>query len=137
MAWAGQSGALFGTLFLKGSAGIRGRKALSKRDLEGMWRAGLHGVKARGKADIGDKTMVDAWRRRLRHSRRRDDWTAAWKAAAAAADKGAQSTAAMVARQGRAKYLGERGIGHVDPGATTIALMFQAFCDDWMAGRDK
>ena len=56
----GASGALFGTLFLKGVSEIRGKDRLSKADLDALWQAGLAGVKARGKAEIGDKTMVDA-----------------------------------------------------------------------------
>lgn len=129
----GASGALFGTLFLKGGAGIRGRKTLGKTDMDELWRAGLEGVQERGKAEIGDKTMVDALAPAVEAFAAHDDWMAAWGAAAAAADAGARSTTDMVARQGRAKYLGERGIGHVDPGATTIALMFAAARDYWGA----
>ena len=127
----GASGALFGTLFLKGVAGIRGKSQLEKAEMDQLWRAGVDGVKARGKADIGDKTMIDALQPAVEAFEAAEDFTDAWREAAAAAERGADSTAPLVARQGRAKYLGERGIGHVDPGAATIAIMFSAARDYW------
>ena len=127
----GASGALFGTLFLKGVAGIRGKTQLEKAEMDQLWRAGVDGVKARGKADIGDKTMIDALQPAVEAFEAAKDFTDAWRAAAAAAERGADSTVPLVARQGRAKYLGERGIGHVDPGAATIAIMFSAARDYW------
>ncbi|MCY4019060.1 MAG: dihydroxyacetone kinase subunit DhaL [Chloroflexi bacterium] len=127
----GASGALFGTLFLKGVAAIRGKERLVKADLNQLWAASLAGVKARGKAEIGDKTMVDALEPAVLAFAANDDAADAWQAAAEAARNGAESTRALIARQGRAKYLGERGIGHQDPGATTIALMFEALDSYW------
>lgn len=127
----GASGALFGTLFLKGVAPARGKGALTKLDVEAMWRAGLDGVKARGKAGVGDKTMVDALQPAVDAFAASDDFSGAWPAAAEAARAGAEASAAMIARQGRAKFLGERSIGHQDAGATTIALMFEAIQDWW------
>ena len=131
----GASGALFGTLFLKGVAPARGKIALTKGDVEAMWKAGLGGVKARGKASVGDKTMVDALQPAVEAFAASDDFSSAWSAAAAAAHTGAEATAALMARQGRAKYLGERSIGHQDAGATTIALMFEAI-QVWQETRD-
>ncbi len=127
----GASGALFGTLFLKGGAAIRGKERLVKADLNQLWAASLAGVKARGKAEIGDKTMVDALEPAVLAFAANDNIADAWAAAAEAASNGAESTRALIARQGRAKYLGERGIGHQDPGATTIALMFEALDNYW------
>ena len=127
----GASGALFGTLFLKGVGGFRGKTQLEKADMDQLWRAGVDGVKARGKADIGDKTMIDALQPAVEAFEAAEDFTDAWREAAAAAERGADSTAPLVARQGRAKYLGERGIGHVDPGAATIAIMFSAARNYW------
>ena len=127
----GASGALFGTLFLKGVSEIRGKDRLSKADLDALWQAGLAGVKARGKAEIGDKTMVDALEPATMAFTEKNSMADAWKAAAEAALNGAESTKKLIARQGRAKYLGERGIGHQDPGATTIALMFEALDNYW------
>ena len=127
----GASGALFGTLFLKGVSAIRGKDRLSKADVDELWQAGLAGVKARGKAEIGDKTMVDALEPAVMAFTERANLAYAWHMAAEAALNGAESTRKLIARQGRAKYLGERGIGHQDPGATTIALMFEALDSYW------
>ncbi len=130
----GASGALFGTLFLKGVAALRiaaSPERLSKADFDELWAAGLAGVKARGKAEVGDKTMVDALEPAVLAFAAHDDMAEAWAAAAKAASAGAESTKGLVARRGRAKYLGERGIGHQDPGATTIALMFEALDSYW------
>lgn len=130
----GASGALFGTLFLKGVAALRiaaSPERLSKADFDELWAAGLAGVKARGKAEVGDKTMVDALQPAVLAFAAHDDMAAAWAAAAKAASAGAASSKELVARRGRAKYLGERGIGHQDPGATTIALMFEALDSYW------
>ena len=131
----GASGALFGTLFLKGVGPARGKPALSKADLDTMWRAGLDGVMQRGKANVGEKTMVDALQPAVANFTATEDAAEAWSAAATAARGGAESTADMIARQGRAKFLGERGIGHQDAGATTIALMFEAI-RDWQEDND-
>ena len=127
----GASGALFGTLFLKGVGAIRGKARLCKSDFDELWTAGLAGVIARGKAEVGDKTMVDALQPAVLAFTAHDDLTRAWQAAAGAARLGAASTQSLVARRGRAKYLGERGIGHQDPGATSIALMFEALDSYW------
>ena len=127
----GASGALFGTLFLKGVAPIRGKERLNKADFDEVWAASLAGVKARGKAELGDKTMVDALEPAVLAFAAIDNIADAWAAAAEAASYGAESTRELIARQGRARYLGQRGIGHQDPGATTIALMFEALDSYW------
>lgn len=126
----GASGAIFGTFFLKGASLLRGTAVVSKSDMEAVLQAGLQGVKQRGKADVGDKTMVDALEPAVKAFRAADEFADAWRRAAKAARDGAESTRELVARRGRAKYLGERAIGHVDPGATSIALFFEAV-DDW------
>ncbi len=128
----GASGAIFGTFFLKGVALLRDTDRLSKAEMGGMLDAGLNGVKVRGRANVGDKTMVDALEPAVTAFAAAEDYAAAWKAAAAAARAGAESTRELVAGQGRAKYLGERAKGHIDPGAWTIALMFEAI-DAWWA----
>lgn len=127
----GASGAIFGTFFLKGVASLRDVERLSHNMMAAVLAAGLEGVKARGKADVGDKTMVDALAPAVRAFAAADDFASAWRAAAAAARTGAESTRELVANQGRAKFLGERAIGQQDPGATTIALMFEAAHDWW------
>ncbi len=127
----GASGAIFGTFFLKGVASLRDADRLSHNMMAAVLADGLEGVKARGKASVGDKTMVDALEPAVRAFAAADDFASAWRAAAAAARSGAESTRDLVANQGRAKFLGERAIGQQDPGATTIALMFEAAHDWW------
>ncbi len=128
----GASGALFGSFFLKGVASLRGKDGLMKRDMDALLQAGLAAAQARGKAQIGDKTMLDALAPAVEAFARADDFGAGWRGAAEAARIGAESTRKLIARRGRAKYLGERARGHVDPGATTIALIFEAI-DAWWA----
>lgn len=127
----GASGALFGTFFLKGVPVLRGKDSLSKSDMEAVMEAGLQGVKTRGKAKVGDKTMVDALEPAMLAFARACDFTEGWSSAAEAARKGADSTQDLIARHGRAKYLGERAIGHIDPGACAIALIFEAISAWW------
>ncbi len=122
----GASGAIFGTFFLKGAARLKDVERISQADMAALLAAGLAGVQARGRAQVGDKTMVDALVPAVAAFAAAADFPSAWRAAADAAATGAESTRDMLARQGRAKYLGERAIGHADPGATTIALMFAA-----------
>jgi len=118
----GASGAIFGSFFLKGLPAVRGRDSLSKRDMEAVLKAGLQGVKARGKTEVGDKTMVDALAPAVADLAKAGDYAEGWRGAAAAARMGADSTRTLTARRGRARYLGERAIGHIDPGAATVAL---------------
>jgi len=127
----GASGAIFGSFFLKGVANLRDLNRISHNSMAGLLAAGLESVKARGKAKLGDKTMVDALEPAVAAFGDADDFGSAWPVAAKAARAGAESTRALVARQGRAKFLGGRAIGHPDPGATTIALMFEAAHDWW------
>ncbi len=131
----GASGAIFGAFFLKGVASLRDVDRVSNNLMAGVLAAGLDSVKARGKADLGDKTMVDALEPAVAAFGAADDFASAWAAAAAAARKGAESTRELVASHGRAKFLGERAIGHVDPGATTVALMFEAANNWWKENR--
>lgn len=127
----GASGALFGTFFLKGVRFTQEKTGLSKEDMDGILQAGLDGVKLRGKSDIGDKTMVDALQPAVDAFVESDSFSDGWQKAALAARHGAESTAGLVAKHGRAKFIGERAIGHQDAGATTIALMFEAIHDYW------
>jgi dihydroxyacetone kinase-like protein len=126
----GASGPLFGTLFLRMATAAGNEEQLDGAGLTGALRAGLDGVAARGKAVLGDKTMIDALApavdtldAALAEQRSLADSLAA---ASAAADKGRDATIPMQARKGRASYLGERSIGHQDPGATSMALLIAA-----------
>ncbi|MCV2489337.1 dihydroxyacetone kinase subunit DhaL [Geodermatophilus sp. YIM 151500] len=123
----GASGPLYGTFFLRASGTLGGGDGAA---LAAALRAGLDGVAARGKAGPGDKTMLDALApacdaldEALADGRPLDE---ALRAAAEAAAGGRDATVPMVARKGRASYLGERSAGHQDPGATSAALMLQA-----------
>ncbi len=125
----GASGPLYGTLFLR-MAGAAGAGPLDGAGFARALRAGLDGVVARGKAERGDKTMLDAL---IPACDALDaalagggSLGAGLRAAAAAAGDGRDATIPMLARKGRASYLGERSVGHQDPGATSTALLLDA-----------
>jgi len=126
----GASGPLFGTLFLRMGTSLGDRDDVSATDLAVALRAGLVGVVDRGKAGAGDKTMYDALAPAVEalDAALGDDvpLEAALDAASAAAAAGRDATTPMLARKGRASYLGERSVGHQDPGATTVALLLDA-----------
>ncbi len=122
----GASGPLYGTLFLRMATAAGDVESLDGATLAKVLRAGLDGVVARGKAEPGDKTMVDALTPAVdaldAALAAQRPLEAALTAAASAAETGRDATTAMLARKGRASYLGERSIGHQDPGATSMAL---------------
>jgi dihydroxyacetone kinase-like protein len=126
----GASGPLFGTLFLRLGTSLGDAATVTPEQLAAALRAGLDGVVARGKAEAGDKTMYDALAPAVdaldQGLAAGQDLATALAAAAAAAAEGRDGTTPMLARKGRASYLGERSVGHQDPGATTVALLFQA-----------
>jgi phosphoenolpyruvate---glycerone phosphotransferase subunit DhaL len=126
----GASGPLYGTLFLRFGTACGARDALSGEDVAKALRAGIEGLVARGRPELGDKTMFDSLHPALEalDSAIADDASigAAFTAAAQAAARGRDATIPMVARKGRASYLGERSAGHQDPGATSAALLFEA-----------
>ena len=125
----GAAGPLYGTAFLRAS------KAAGDGELDGAGVAAviagaLEGIQARGKATTGEKTMVDAWTPALEAARAAaesgSDPAAVLEAAATAAEAGAAATEPMRATKGRASYLGERSIGHLDPGAVSTSLILRA-----------
>ena len=125
----GAAGPLYGTAFLRAS------KAAGDGELDGAGVAAviagaLEGIQARGKATTGEKTMVDAWTPALEAARAAaeagSDPSAVLEAAATAAEAGAAATEPMRATKGRASYLGERSIGHLDPGAVSTSLILRA-----------
>ena len=125
----GAAGPLYGTAFLRAS------KAAGDGELDGAGVAAviagaLDGIQARGKATTGEKTMVDAWTPALEAARTAaesgSDPAAVLEAAATAAEAGAAATEPMRATKGRASYLGERSIGHLDPGAVSTSLILRA-----------
>ena len=126
----GASGPLFGTMFLRMGAALGDTAEVSLTQLATALRAGLGGVVARGKAEPGDKTMYDALAPAVdaleSAASTGVDKADALKLALAAAENGRDATTPMLARKGRASYLGERSVGHQDPGATTVALLMAA-----------
>lgn len=128
----GASGPLYGTLFLRMGMTAGAVETLDAAALGAALRAGLEGVVARGKAEAGDKTMYDAMEPALAAydaAAGSGDISAATAAAFDAAAAGHDATIDLVARKGRASYLGERSAGHLDPGATSTAYLFQALAE--------
>jgi phosphoenolpyruvate---glycerone phosphotransferase subunit DhaL len=134
----GSSGPLYGTFFLRAANAIESSQSLTMDSLVDLFEAGLDGLCARGKTELGDKTMVDAFAPAVTALKQaRDDGKSlneALRAAVDAAEQGMKETIPMLARKGRASYLGERSIGHQDPGATSTHLLFKAAADTWGSG---
>jgi len=125
----GAGGPLYGTLFLRLGAAADAKDELTDEDWVAMVAAGVEGVQSRGKAEPNDKTMVDALipaRDALAAAvASGEPFADALRAAAAAAEEGMKATIPLVARKGRASYLGERSAGHQDPGATSSWLLMR------------
>ncbi|WUJ75804.1 dihydroxyacetone kinase subunit DhaL [Kribbella soli] len=125
----GASGPLYGTFFLRFGTALAGAD-LSAEAIGRALHAGVEGVLARGKAELGDKTMYDAWAPALEAYDAAvaggSEVGPALTAAAEAAAKGRDATVPLVARKGRASYLGERSAGHQDPGATSTTLILES-----------
>lgn len=128
----GAAGPLYGTAFLR-AATSAGEDRIDAAGVAGLLTAAVEGVVARGKASPGDKTMVDALGPAAEAARAAAENGATPQAvlvaAAEAAEEGARATKPMVAKKGRASYLGERSAGHVDPGAQSSALILRAAAD--------
>jgi dihydroxyacetone kinase-like protein len=118
----GAAGPLYGTLFMQMGSATAGKSELDVAGFADALDAGLQGVRARGKAEPGDKTMVDALTPALEALRNGGDLAAA----ADAAEQGMKATIPLVARKGRASYLGPRSEGHQDPGATSTYLLLRS-----------
>lgn len=131
----GSSGPLLGTFFLRAGAACADKSELESADVVALFQAGVEGIQQRGKAALGDKTMldallpaVDAMRNALAAGSSLADILAS---GAAAAEAGMRATINMQARKGRGSYLGERSVGHQDPGATAAYLLFKAAAEVW------
>jgi dihydroxyacetone kinase-like protein len=126
----GAGGPLYGTFFLQAGMSSAGKMELSLEDWKDAMEAAVKGVVMRGKAELGDKTMVDALTpavESLKESTQNgDELNHALHESADAAKQGMEDTIPMVARKGRASYLGERSAGHQDPGATSSYLLLEA-----------
>jgi phosphoenolpyruvate---glycerone phosphotransferase subunit DhaL len=125
----GAGGPLYGTFFLRAGAALDGKTAISGEELIGALEAGLKGVVDRGKANLNDKTMVDALTPAIERAKARLHEGAsigdALSSAADAAETGMKGTIPLKALKGRASYLGDRSIGHQDPGATSSYYMLR------------
>jgi len=131
----GAGGPLYGTLFMQMGMAVSGKEELSSDDWAAALEAAVTGVQARGKAEPGDKTMIDALipgrdalKAALAEGATFED---ALRQSADAADQGMRDTVPLVARKGRASYLGERSAGHQDPGATSSHLLLEAAAETW------
>jgi phosphoenolpyruvate---glycerone phosphotransferase subunit DhaL len=127
----GASGPLYGTAFLRAGLANAGKHELYEADLIDMLEAALEGIKARGKAQPGEKTMVDAFTPALLAAKeaRHLGLSQLLRRASEAAEEGMKATIPMLATKGRASYLGERSIGHQDPGATSCWLILKTLAD--------
>lgn len=136
----GAAGPLFGTAFLRASSALGSDAEIGPDGVVTALRAATDGVVARGKAQLRDKTMVDALEPATVAAQgaaeRGEDVAAVLRAAADAADAAAEGTAPLVAHKGRASYLGERSAGHVDPGARSVAHLLESFAR-FAAGDDR
>jgi len=125
----GASGPLYGTAFLRAGGAVAGKQELTSADIVAMLEAFLGGIVARGKAQPGEKTMVDALTPALSAAKQALNEGASLaeitRRAHVAAEEGVKATIPMLATKGRASYLGERSIGHQDPGATSSWLILQ------------
>jgi phosphoenolpyruvate---glycerone phosphotransferase subunit DhaL len=131
----GASGPLYGTFFLQAGMKTAGKMELSLEDWTNALDAALSGVIMRGKAEVGDKTMVDGLTPAVNALKDAVDKKLpigkALSLSAEAAKQGMEGTTPLVARKGRASYLGERSAGHQDPGATSTYLLLKMAADTW------
>lgn len=128
----GASGPLYGTGFMRAGMALANHYEIDRHALAAAWGAALEGIQARGRAQRGEKTMVDALVPAvdaLRQAGTDDDLITALRAAVAAAEEGMLATIPMQATKGRASYLGDRSVGHQDPGATSAHLMLRVLLE--------
>jgi dihydroxyacetone kinase-like protein len=129
----GAAGPLYGTFYMRSGMAVAAKEELNNGDVVEMLQAGVDGIVQRGRAEREDKTMFDAWAPAMDALNAAlaedDDLIAALTAAVAAAEQGMKDTIPLQARKGRASYLGERSIGHQDPGATSSYLILNALLE--------
>jgi len=135
----GASGPLYGTAFLRAGIAMTGKRELYESDYIALLEAAVEGIKARGKAQPGEKTMLDALAPALAAAKEAEarhlDLVKITRRASEAAEEGMKATIPLVATKGRASYLGERSAGHQDPGATSSWLLLKTLADT--AARSK
>lgn len=125
----GASGPLYGTFFMRMGNAVSGKSTIDDNEIVAMFEAGLSGIKERGRAQAGDKTMIDAIEPALNELKKSLEdglkFNEALNIAVNASYNGVEMTKKIAARRGRASYLGDRSIGHQDPGATSAYLMIK------------
>jgi phosphoenolpyruvate---glycerone phosphotransferase subunit DhaL len=131
----GTSGPIWGTAFLRAGATAGTADQLEPAQVIAMLRAAIEGIKARGKSDVGDKTLLDALVPAVdvieEQAGAGQDAATTVRAAAVVARERAEATRSMQAMRGRAAYTGERSVGTLDAGAIAVAVMFEALADQW------
>ena len=125
----GAAGPLYGTLMLQMGTALAGKDDIDLATYTEAWHKGIQGVQARGKAELGDKTMLDALVPGVEALEKASDLDSGLREAADAAESGMRDTIPLVARKGRASYLGERSKDHQDPGATSTFYLYQTAAD--------
>jgi dihydroxyacetone kinase-like protein len=129
----GASGPLYGTFFMRSGMAMAAKEELSDDDLFKLLQAGVEGVLQRGRPNLEDKTMYDAWAPAMEAMQKAlsagKGTVEILETAVAAAEQGMKNTIPLQARKGRASYLGERSIGHQDPGATSSYLILNALLE--------
>lgn len=129
----GASGPLYGTAFLRGSATVQGQQSMDRETAVNLFAAAISGIKERGKAACGEKTMLDAlepaYAAFAANIAGQKSLAECLEAACLAAQQGVEYTKTIIAAKGRASYLGERSLGHQDPGATSSYIMLNALAD--------
>ncbi|WP_376705755.1 dihydroxyacetone kinase subunit DhaL [Mesorhizobium sp. ISC25] len=127
------SGPLYATAFMRGAAAVKGKAILEDADIIAMLRAMAQGIQDRGKAELGEKTMVDAWLPAAQAAGAAQEagktLLESLETALAAAERGAEATKNMIAAKGRSSRLGERSLGHMDPGAASAVTIVKAMRD--------
>lgn len=135
----GASGPLYGTFFIRAASVVDAKDSLNSEDVAAMFRAAVEGVVARGKAELGDKTMCDVWIPVAEVCEKGVldgvDTHALLELSVKKAEECVHNTIALQARKGRASYLGERSIGHQDPGATSSMMMLKELQSVVLGGR--
>ncbi len=130
----GASGALYATALMKGAAALKGKEEITSEDISKAWNDMILGIESRGKSAKGEKTMLDtlipAYEAFKREVEAGKDVKSAFSSAEEAGKLGMESTKDMVATKGRATYLGERSVGHIDAGATSSYLIIKTIAEN-------
>ncbi|MDR4889545.1 dihydroxyacetone kinase subunit DhaL [Fredinandcohnia sp. QZ13] len=136
----GASGVIFGTMFVGGIKGVEPKDTLDLASLSEIYQKALDAIKQRGKAELGDKTMIDAFQPAVEalkaSAAANESLVDGLRKAETAAIEGVEATKDYIAKFGRAKSLGERAIGHQDAGATTVSIIFKTM-KEWVEGQEN